>query len=372
MEFLAALVAIVALFLALKLRKRVANLELRLVELSGIQPIGPQPTAETPAAEPPFAAPETAVPPAERMDEPALDAVINEAAPPVPPPPKEPTTPPAKSFEERFGASWVVWIGGLALALGGIFLVQYSIEAGLVGPGVRIFLGGLLAAALVAAGEWLRRKDVAIDFGNVPAAHIPSILTAAGTTVAYATIYAAYALYGFLVPGTAFVLLGIVALATLAAALLHGPALAALGQVGAFVAPLLVASDTPNYWALYIYLAIVTAASFALARARLWRWLAITAVAFGTLWMFPGLNETISAGSIPSPLAAFTPFTRPSDPTSARTFAPTETRTPKRRSSYSMICAMSGSVPGRTWETTTCRKTCTSAPARRSCLANAP
>ena len=31
---------------------------------------------------------------------------------------------PAKSFEERFGTSWVVWIGGLALALGGIFLVQ--------------------------------------------------------------------------------------------------------------------------------------------------------------------------------------------------------------------------------------------------------
>ena len=141
-------------------------------------------------------------------------------------------------------------------------------------------------------------QDVAIALEQVPAAHIPSILTAAGTTVAYATIYAAYALYGFLVPGTAFVLLGIVALATLAAALLHGPALAALGQVGAFIAPLLVASDTPNYWALYIYLAVVTAASFALARARLWRWLAITAVAFGTLWMFPGLNDTIVAGSI--------------------------------------------------------------------------
>ena len=94
-------------------------------------------------------------------------------------------------------------------------------------------------------------------------------------------------------PGTAFVLLGIVALATLAAALLHGPALAALGQIGAFVAPLLVATDLPNYWALYIYLAVVTAASFALARARLWRWLAITAVAFGTLWMFPGIDDTV-------------------------------------------------------------------------------
>ena len=77
---------------------------------------------------------------------------------------------------------------------------------------------------------------------NVPTAIIPSMLTAAGTTVAFATIYAAYALYGFLVPGTAFVLLGIVALATLAASLLHGPALAALGQLGAFVAPLLVST----------------------------------------------------------------------------------------------------------------------------------
>ena len=50
------------------------------------------------------------------------------------------------------------------------------------------------------------------------------LVAAAGTTVAYADIYAAYALYGFLAPGTAFILLGLVALATLAAALLHGPA----------------------------------------------------------------------------------------------------------------------------------------------------
>ncbi len=303
MEFLAAVVAIVALFMALKLRKRVTALELRIADLSAPQ-AAPEarPLPQAPFVAPPIierAAPATAAPP-ERMDEAAIAQTLNDSAqsPGAPPlPPAEPA-PPAKSFEERFGASWVVWIGGIALALGGIFMVQYSIEAGLVGPGVRIFLGGLLAIALIAAGEWTRRREVAFPLANVPAAHIPSILTAAGTTVAYATIYAAYALYGFLVPGTAFVLLGIVALGTLAAALLHGPALAALGQIGAFVAPMLVASDTPNYWALYLYLAVVTAASFTLARARLWRWLAITAVAFGTLWMFPGLNDIITNGSI--------------------------------------------------------------------------
>src|SRR5207249_10665360 len=113
----------------------------------------------------------------------------------------------------------------------------------------------------------------------------------AGTTVAFAVVYAAYALYEFLVPGTAFVLLGMVAVATLAAALLHGPALAALGLVGAFVTPLLVATGQANYWALYIYLAVVTGATFALARIRLWRWLAITAVVFAFCWMLVGIDE---------------------------------------------------------------------------------
>ena len=63
----------------------------------------------------------------------------------------------------------------------------------------------------------------------MPSADIPSILTAAGTTVAFVTVYGAYALYGFLDPTAAFLLLGAVALATLAAALVHGPWLAALG-----------------------------------------------------------------------------------------------------------------------------------------------
>ena len=110
----------------------------------------------------------------------------------------------------------------------------HSIEAGLIGPRLRLFFGALLAAALVAGGEWTRRQEQVTGFAGLPTAHIPSILTAAGTTVAYATVYAAYGLYGFLDPAFAFVLLGAVALATLGAALLHGPALAALGLVGAF------------------------------------------------------------------------------------------------------------------------------------------
>jgi uncharacterized membrane protein len=275
------IIALVALVKTVSTNDRLRALDARLAALE-LRGAGPIPSAEPPPPPPP--------------PEPA-SAIAPEPPPPPPPPvpPAQPaiTAPPehVESFEEKFGTRWTVWIGGVALALGGIFLVKYSIEAGLIGPRLRLFFGALLAAALVAGGEWARRQEKLSGFTGLPSAHIPSILTAAGTTVAYATVYAAYAIYSFLDPAFAFVLLGVVALATLGAALLHGAALAALGLVGAYVTPLLVASDAPNYWALYIYLTVVTGAAFGLARVRLWPWLAVTAVAFGLFWLLPGVLD---------------------------------------------------------------------------------
>jgi uncharacterized membrane protein len=301
-------IAIAALVVALSQLGVIRRIEQRLRTLELARAQGP-PQAAAPAPSPP-----TPAPPAEMAATPttAAAASAESAAPemPVAPPPLPPSPPsvPAVSaappsaprsigFEERFGTRWVVWVGGIALALGGVFLVRYTIQQGLIGPRVRIALGALLAAALVIAGEWSRRTERRAGIPGLPTADIPSILTAAGTVVAYATVYAAYALYQFLPPGAAFILLGIVALATLAAALLHGPALAGLGVVGAFVTPLLVASDQPDYWALYIYIAIVTAAAFALARARMWLWLAVTAVVLGALWTLPGISPVEAIGA---------------------------------------------------------------------------
>ena len=54
----------------------------------------------------------------------------------------------------------MVWAGGIALALGGFFLVRYSIEQGWFGPGARVLLGALVALVLIAAGEWTRRREI--------------------------------------------------------------------------------------------------------------------------------------------------------------------------------------------------------------------
>jgi uncharacterized membrane protein len=295
LDFLAFVIAIAAFIFAGRIFNQVAALRARLdlmerlaSHAAAAKYVPPAlPTRESPIA--PSAADtirtETAVeapPPLQPVPAPAKPAI------PVSVPP--PLSPPGPGFEEQIGTRWVVWIGGLTLALGGFFMVRYSIDAGLLGPGVRTLLGGAFALALLAAGEWTRRKESISTISALTIANIPAILTAAGTSVAFATVYAAYALYGFLAPATAFILLGLVALGTLAAALLHGPALAGLGVAAGFVTPILVSSNRPDYWALYIYLAIVTAAALGLARIRLWRWLAVTTIIFALPWTVPCLQ----------------------------------------------------------------------------------
>src|SRR6266851_2292025 len=240
LDFFSLVIAIVAFIFARKALNQTAALRARL-EL--METNASSAAAERPMP-PPLPAQQASTAPL-ASDQIRIETTEAEAQPgqPVAPPPI-PDVPAAASqpgpgFEERIGTRWVVWVGGLTLALGGFFMVRYSIDAGLLGPGVRTLLGGLFALALLAAGEWTRRKE---------------------------------------------------SISAIAALPLHGPALAGLGIAAAFVTPVLVSSDKPDFWALYIYLAIVTAAAFGLARIRLWRWLAVTTIAFALLWTFPCLQ----------------------------------------------------------------------------------
>jgi uncharacterized membrane protein len=295
MEFIVLVVAFIALLTAMAARKRGASLQLQLNgvltrlsrlqdELEGLRRIGTQaPIGD--AAAPAREMPKTPEATDTRGPAPEPEAPPQASAPAsVPEVPTGGPAPAHPSLEERLGTRWAVWLGGFALALGALLLVRHSIEQGIFGPGVRIALATLFSLALVAAGEWFRRSERRFPVEAIPAAHVPSILTAAGTVGAFGTVYAAHALYDFIGPVAAFVLLGVIAIATMLAAALHGPALAGLGLVGSLVAPLLVSSHTPSPWPLVIYLAVVAAAAYALARLRRWLWLAAAVVAGAFLW----------------------------------------------------------------------------------------
>lgn len=239
--------------------------------------------------------------PADMAAEAASEAPTSAGSvPPIVPPPGStpglpsaiPPSAPSASLEERLGTRWTVWVGGLALALGGLLLVRYSIEQGYFGPAARVTMGLMLAALLAAAGEWFRRGERDLGLTAIPSAHIPGVLTAAGTVTAFGAIYAGHALYGLIGSATAFLLLGAIGIATLFAAALHGPALGALGLAGSYVAPMLVSSARPNPWPLVIYFAVVAASSMGLARVRRWLWLAVLAVAGAALWGFIFLEQS--------------------------------------------------------------------------------
>ncbi len=203
------------------------------------------------------------------------------------PPPKK-----KRDIETALGTRWAVWVGGLALALGGLFLVRYTIEAGVFGPHVRLAMAALLGLVLVGGGEFIRRTGFRVPVKGAAGAYIPAILTAAGAFVLFGTIYAAHAVYGFVGPTAAFLSLGVVALGTIALALVHGQALAGIGLLGALATPLLIDTQSRNDWALFGYLAIVLAAAGFVARIRSWTFL-MTAAFTGTgLWTLLYIGET--------------------------------------------------------------------------------
>ena len=203
-----------------------------------------------------------------------------------------------RSFEEEIGARWAVWVGGIALAFGAIFLLRYTIEAGVFSPAMRIALAGLMGAVLLAAGEFLRRvdgKNIKLPealAGLKQTAYIPGVLTGVGIFTLLGTIYAAYELYDFIGPLVTFILLAAISIAALTLSLLHGPKMAALGLVASLVTPLLIDMGTPNYFILYTYLIAVSISALALARLRGWQWLNVLTL-FGTLtWSFLSFEAT--------------------------------------------------------------------------------
>ncbi len=119
---------------------------------------------------------------------------------------------PKRDMEQALASRWFVWIGGVAIAIGGLLFVKYAYENGLISPTLQIFLGLVMAAGLVLAGDRLRRKTVESDY-------VPAALSAAGLATAFGSIYAAYALYDLVGPTVDFIGLAVVGLGALALSL---------------------------------------------------------------------------------------------------------------------------------------------------------
>lgn len=251
-----------------RVESRMAGLEDKLREASLHRA-----TAPLPAMSPPAVVAEPEAPP-EREPEPEPP---EQAAPRRYP---EPRPLPQFSLESLIGGRLPIWIGGAALVLAGFFLVRYSIESGLLGPGTRTLLAALFGAMLIGASETARRWPATASDPRVAQA-----LAGAGIASLYGTLYMAVALYHLIAPLTAFAGVLIVTGGALVLSLRHGPPTAAMALIGGFAAPLVAGFDAAGVVPLLVYLALFTAALFGLAIHRGWVWLALASCAAGFAWI---------------------------------------------------------------------------------------
>jgi uncharacterized membrane protein len=206
---------------------------------------------------------------------------------------------PHVDWENMLGTRGAVWVGGVALALGALFLVRYSWESGLLGPGVRLILGTLFACALIIISEHLRRSDRQLSLGGLNPTHIPSVLAGVGVLAGFAVIYSAHAVHGFLGETLAFLLMALLGLGALMASVLHGRLFGIFGLLGSYLTPMLVSSTAPNFTTLTVYVSLVTLTAFGLHTRQPDRWVTGFAILGHTFW------AVLSAPRSPDSAAAF-------------------------------------------------------------------
>src|SRR5438874_8120146 len=177
------------------------------------------------------------------------------------------------------GGNTLARVGIIVLFIGVGFLLKYAAEHVTVPIELRLAGVALGGVVLLVLGWRLRARREAYAM----------ILQGGGVGVFYLTVFAALKLYALVPPGAAFALLFVIAaLSSWLAVRQDAIALAAVGVVGGFFAPILTSSESGNHVVLFSYYALLNAGIFFVAWFKAWRLLNLLGFActfiIGTLW----------------------------------------------------------------------------------------
>ncbi|MGN6518837.1 MAG: DUF2339 domain-containing protein [Dokdonella sp.] len=243
----------------------------------------PVPTASAPVApvvDPLPAPPPIAPAPAARPTAPA-------------PAPHVATRPPRSSGPDplqRFASGLKRWfsegnvpvkVGMLVLFAGVAALLKYAADEGWLSLPIELRLAGVALAAIAALAFGWRERARRPSFGLA--------LQGGAIGVLLLTVFAAFRFYHLIPAGAAFALmLVLVAGAGVLAVLQDALALAVLGLLAGFAAPILISTGSGDHVVLFSYYALLNLAIFAIAWARAWRVLNLlgffSTYAIGTAW----------------------------------------------------------------------------------------
>ncbi|MEO0963645.1 MAG: DUF2339 domain-containing protein [Planctomycetota bacterium] len=190
------------------------------------------------------------------------------------------------SLEQRLGGRVLVWVGGIALALAGAFLLKWGYDNVVLSPAQRLGIGAFFGAALLAAGLALK--------GRAP--HVSQASVGAAMAVWYGCIVAATRVFGLIDANAAFGLATAVTAAAVALALRHGPFVAVLGMLGGFAMPAVLGGESESVGPVLAYLLVLEGGLVAVSARRGWVSISSMTMALAVLWavaaIFLGEGQT--------------------------------------------------------------------------------
>ncbi len=224
--------------------------------------------------------------------------------PPVAPDLASPVPSPKPASRDVGGIGSLEWLlGARGLALGGVIILVVGIGTFLkiaydegwitVSPMGRCIAAAVLGVALIGAGEFLRRRINPLASSGV---------TAAGIVSLYLAVLAAARLYTLIDSATAFVLLVAITVGgVLLGAFSRRVMLALLSLIGAYLAPIILATGEPSAVVMPAYLACLMALGLVLAGwlggAYTWvrrlAWWGTTGI--GTLWAIATVEDAFAS-----------------------------------------------------------------------------
>jgi hypothetical protein len=312
-EFLALIVAVIALFRVSQIERELRELRRQLsrieappretarpiaapasaaaptdggtaaipVDFTPASPGAGIPPALRPAAPPPVS-PAARTVPAQRPS--AAGGLPPRSVSPVPQPDPSPYVyrdahpdrpSPEGSIERSIGERYLLYAGMVVLVLAVASFLRYAFEQQWLSPLVRVLLGAAAGIGLAAGGRLLARAGYR-PYGL--------FLSGGGLVMLFLSVYAAFAFYALIGQTPAFVLLA--AIAGVAAALADRDSslpLALLAVIGGFATPFLVGGDADAQVTLFSYVALLIAVAAFLAYRRHWAWLSLVTLVLTVL-----------------------------------------------------------------------------------------
>ena len=170
---------------------------------------------------------------------------------PVPPPHSDPE-PPRRGFEEVLGGRVLAWIGGVAILLGIVFLLGIAIDRGWIDETMRTVLGLLGSTSLLLAGVWLYERK-----GRTEAA---LAAVASALSGLYTTLLVGTQMYDLIPAGAGLACAGLVGMVGVVLAVRwKSMIIAAIGILGALLAPVLVGAGTSGLSLAFMAIALTAA-----------------------------------------------------------------------------------------------------------------